>query len=111
MSPRLSKRGSFRPGPNAVFVHCPFDPEYKPIFDAVVFVVHRCGFLVRCASEDSEGDLVRIEKIVQMIAQCDLGIHDLSRVNTQDSLPRFNLPFELGLFIGAQRYGSSRQRR
>jgi hypothetical protein len=110
MSPRLSKRGSSRPGPNAVFVNCPFDPEYKAIFDAVVFAVHRCGFLVRCALEDSDSNVVRIEKIVQMIAESDLGIHDLSRVDTHGSLPRFNMPFELGLFIGAQRYGSRRQR-
>jgi hypothetical protein len=110
MSPRSSKRGLSRPEPNAVFVNCPFDPEYKPIFDAVMFAVHRCGFLVRCALEDSDSNVVRIEKIVQMIAECDLGIHDLSRVDTHGSLPRFNMPFELGLFIGAQRYGSSRQR-
>lgn len=99
---RLTKR--------AVFINCPFDAAYQPIFDAIVFAVHRCGFLARCAREDGDSDRVRIDKIVQMIAECELGIHDLSRVDTEGQLPRFNMPFELGLFIGAQRYRPEGQR-
>lgn len=93
-----------RPVKRAVFINCPFDAAYQPMFDAIVFTVHRCGFLARCAREDGDSDKVRIEKIVQMIAACELGIHDLSRIETEGQLPRFNMPFELGLFIGAQRY-------
>lgn len=29
-----------------VFINCPFDDDYKPLFDAVVFAVHDCGFRV-----------------------------------------------------------------
>ncbi len=38
-------------------------------------------------------------------------LHDLSRVNTQGALPRFNMPFELGVFVGAQAFGSDRHKR
>ena len=93
-----------------MFINCPFDAAYQPMFDAIVFAVHRCGFLARCAREDGNSDTVRIDKIVQMIAKCELGIHNLSRVDTEGQLPRFNMPFELGLFIGAQRYRPEDQR-
>jgi hypothetical protein len=36
-----------------------------------------------------------------LIRECPRSIHDLSR----DKTPRFNMPFELGLALGAKRYG------
>jgi hypothetical protein len=94
-----------------VFLNCPFDATYRPLFEAIVFAVHRCGFVARCALEDGDSDVVRFEKIVRMIGECELGIHDLSRVDTEGKFPRFNMPFELGLFLGARRYGTARNRR
>lgn len=94
----------------AVFINCPFDEQYRPIFEAVVFAVHRCGFLARCALEDGSSDAVRIDKIVRLIGECQLGIHDLSRVDTEGKLPRFNMPFELGVFVGAQHYRTESER-
>jgi hypothetical protein len=46
-----------------------------------------------------------------MIRHCELGIHDLSRVDTRGQLPRFNMPLELGLFLGAQKFGGKKDRR
>lgn len=48
-----------------------------------------------------------------MIGECELGIHDLSRVRTAGpaGLPRFNMPFECGVFYGALRFGRPSQRR
>jgi hypothetical protein len=43
-----------------------------------------------------------LDEITRIIGECRFGIHDLSR-NTYDpvsKLPRFNMPFELGLFKG-----------
>ena len=34
-----------------VFLNCPFDAAYKQLFDALVFAVHDCGFIPRCALE------------------------------------------------------------
>jgi hypothetical protein len=53
-----------------------------------------------------------MEKIVNIIAQCRFGIHDISRtvVSATTSLPRFNMPFEFGLFLGCKQFGSGRNK-
>ena len=96
-----------------VFINCPFDGEYRPMFEALVFAVHDCGFVARCALEIDDGSEVRIEKIQRIIADCGLGIHDISRTELDSTwnLPRFNMPLELGLFMGAKRYGTGQQRK
>src|SRR3970040_611574 len=96
---------------DSVFINCPFDSEYRAIFYALVFAVHDCGYISRCALEVDDSGLVRIQKIEQIIADCRFGIHDISRVEAdpQTHLPRFNMPLELGLFFGAKRYGNKRQ--
>jgi hypothetical protein len=96
---------------DSVFINCPFDSEYRAIFYALVFAVHDCGYIARCALEVDDSGLVRIQKIEQIIADCRFGIHDISRVEAdpQTHLPRFNMPLELGLFLGAKRYGNKRQ--
>ena len=95
-----------------VFVNCPFDDAYRPTFEAVVFAVHDCGFVARCALEEEDSGAVRVAKIYDIIADCRLGVHDISRTETagESKLPRFNMPLELGLFLGARRYGGRRQR-
>jgi predicted nucleotide-binding protein len=56
---------------------------------------------------------VRLKKIELIISQAQFGIHDLSNMDLDKTsgLPRFNMPFELGLFMGAQRYGDAKQKR
>lgn len=55
----------------------------------------------------------RIEKLYNIIEQCRFGIHDLSRTELDPvhNLPRFNMPFELGLFLAAKRYGDEEQKK
>lgn len=95
-----------------VFINCPFDPDYEGLFQAVVFAVMDCGFRPRCALEIIDSGQNRLDKIVEIIKQSRFGIHDLSRteLDAEHRLPRFNMPFELGLFIAAQRFGAGRQR-
>lgn len=95
-----------------VYINCPFDGEYRPLFEALVFAVHDCGFVARCALELDDGSQVRIEKIARLIGLCRLGIHDISRTELDErwELPRFNMPLELGLFLGAKRFGTGEQR-
>jgi len=80
--------------------------------EALVFGVHDCGFVARSALEVDDAGQVRIEKITRIIEQCRLGIHDISRteLDVGSSLPRFNMPLELGLFLGAKRFGAGKQR-
>ena len=87
-----------------VFVNCPFDDGYKAQFRATVFTIMRCGCVPRCALEIVDSAQTRISKIQSIIAECRLGVHDISRTElNQNGLPRFNMPFELGLFLGAKR--------
>ena len=48
-----------------------------------------------------------MDKLLTLIEECQYGIHDLSYVglDPRSKFPRFNMPFELGLFIGAARLG------
>jgi hypothetical protein len=97
---------------HSVFINCPFSPEYKRIFKAILFAVFHCGFRPRCALEESdatENRLLRIERIIQ---ECRLGIHDISfmEMDVTTGLARFNMPFEFGMFLAAKHFGSGRQR-
>ena len=96
-----------------VFINCPFDSAYKPLFDAIVFTVHDCGFIARCALEEEDASQVRIDKIYDIIADCRYGIHDISRteLDANSGLPRFNMPLELGVFLGTKKFGAGDQKR
>lgn len=94
-----------------VFLNCPFDEEYRELFAAIVFTVAACGYRLRCALEENDAGDVRLEKLCRLIGQSPRSIHDLSRVQANaDGLPRFNMPFELGLVIGAKKFGSKSHR-
>ncbi len=94
-----------------VFVNCPFDDEYSQIFKAIIFTTTHCGFYVRCALEESDSSVNRLTKIMDILSECRYSIHDISRTEPDPttSLPRFNMPFELGIFIGAKRFGDAGQ--
>jgi hypothetical protein len=96
----------------SVFVNCPFDAAYRPLLEAIVFAVHDCGYVARCSLEIDDSSEVRIEKVARIIAACRLGIHDISRteLDPASSLPRFNMPLELGLYFGAKRFGRAEQK-
>jgi len=95
-----------------VFINCPFDVEFEPLFHAIVFAVIQCGYTVRCALEADDTGAPRIDRIYRLIEECRFGIHDISRIEHDrvNNLPRFNMPFELGLFLGARRFGVRPQR-
>ena len=90
-----------------VFINCSFDDDYKALRDAMVFTIYDCGFIVRCALEAADTSEVRIEKIYTLIAESKYGIHDISQTQLDNvfSLPRFNMPLELGIFLGAKKFG------
>ena len=91
---------------NNVFVNCPFDDEYKTMFQALVFTIYKCNLLPRCALEVDDASENRFDKIVRIIRECKFGIHDISRTELNTAgLPRFNMPLELGIFLGAKKLG------
>ena len=94
-----------------VFINCPFDEEYRPLFEAVVFAVMISGFTPRCALEAHDAGQGRLDMIMRIIAECKYGIHDISRTElNEEGLPRFNMPLELGLDFGCRKYGPAKFR-
>jgi hypothetical protein len=78
----------------------------------MVFTTITCGYTPRCALDTTDGGEVRLSKIATLIRECDWAIHDISRVEVSDGdLPRFNMPLELGMHLGAKLFGDARQKR
>jgi len=92
----------------SIFLNCPLDSAYKPIWDAIVFTLTQADLRPRCALEVDDAAENRLEKIYRIVAQCRYGIHDISRTELDPvhALPRFNMPLELGIFLGAKKFGS-----
>jgi hypothetical protein len=90
---------------DSVFINCPFTDDYKQLFHCIIFCVLACGFRPRTALEAGDAGDIRLEKIVRLIRESHYSIHDLSAVelDTVNRLPRFNMPFELGLVIGCKK--------
>lgn len=95
-----------------VFINCPFDSGYAPTFRALIFTIFACGFRPRSARELDDAGQTRIDKLYNLIDDCRYGVHDLSRTELDDAnnLPRFNMPLELGIFLGAKRFGNRPQK-
>jgi hypothetical protein len=96
----------------SVFVNCPFDAEYLPLFRATVFTIEWCGYRTRCALEVDDSGETRAEKLIRIIRDSRFGIHDISRTESNaEGLPRFIMPYEFGLFVGFKSCGVRRQAR
>lgn len=82
-----------------IFINCPLDPDYKQMLRALIFTVLDCGFEPRIASERQDSGQIRVSKIKDLIRESCYSIHDISRMEPlkNGDLPRFNMPFELGL--------------
>ena len=95
-----------------VFINCPFDADYAATLEALIFTLVACGFRPRTARELDDASQTRIDKIYGIIEQCRYGVHDISRTELDPvhHLPRFNMPLELGIFLGAKRFGDAAQK-
>lgn len=94
-----------------VFINCPFDGDYAINLQAIVFTIYTCGFNpVSALSEDNALDN-RLSKIEKLVENSRYGIHDISRTElNKQGFARFNMPFELGIFFGAKKFGNKEQR-
>lgn len=83
----------------SVFINCPFDSDYAPLFDAIVFVTVCCGFRPRSALESGTVSEPRLSRILRALFASKYSIHDLSRCTGEgsDNIARFNMPLELGM--------------
>lgn len=107
----LLERQNFQVKWIEIFSLTVLDEQYQELFDALLFAVYFCRYKPRCALEIDNGAQIRLEKIFIIIKDCDLGVHDISRTQlTPNNLPRFNMPLEFGIFLGAKKFGSTKQK-
>ena len=87
-----------------VFVNCPFDSDYVDILRPILFCILYLGFEPRIALERADSGENRIDKIVELIDDSRLGLHDLSRLKAEKKGEyfRLNMPFELGIDYGCR---------
>lgn len=97
----------------SVFINCPFTSDYTRLFRAIIFTVLTCGLRPRSALEAGDAGDIRLDKIIRLIKESSYSIHDLSAVglDSVNKLPRFNMPFELGLVLGCKKLGGAKYSR
>ena len=91
---------------NSVFINCPFDRDYSPILQSILFCVVIAGLHPRIATEANDGGDVRLLKIRDLIVGSRFSIHDLSRIQAKrrGEYFRLNMPFELGMDYGCRSF-------
>jgi hypothetical protein len=52
----------------------------------------------------------RLDTIIELIESSDFSIHDLSRIELANGIPRFNMPLELGLALYRSRIAPGKHR-
>jgi hypothetical protein len=87
----------------SVFINCPFDPRYERLFVALISTLTALGLVPRSVLQ-VHGTTDRLRRLYGLIRECEVSVHDLSYVRlstTRPRVPRFNMPFELGLAAAA----------
>lgn len=89
-----------------VFINCPFDDDYEPLLQAILFCIVYVGLVPRIATESYDSGSVRLERIRSLIESAKFSVHDLSRCQATraDEHYRLNMPFELGVDYGCRQY-------
>ena len=92
-----------------VFVNCPFDRDYTPLLRGLTFTLLYLKLEPKL-SQTISSSTIRINQIKLHIRSSKYGIHDISRSKPmkKNELPRFNMPYELGLDIGCSEFGGKK---
>jgi hypothetical protein len=89
----------------SVFINCSFTADFRPLHEAMIFTVLACYFRPRSALEAGDSGVVRLDKIIRLMKESRYSVHDLSAIglDVDSGLPRFNMPFELGIAVGLKK--------
>jgi hypothetical protein len=81
----------------SVFLNIPYDEPFEKLYLAYVVGLTQLGLRINAAlAVPNQG---RLDTIINLIEQSDFSIHDLSRIELSQGVPRFNMPVELGLAL------------
>jgi len=95
-----------------VFINLPFDARHERLFIALIAGLVSLGLNPRSVLEiETQHD--RLRRLYTVISECSFSLHDMCRVQLSDAgafrVPRFNMPFELGLAVGVALSGRSKR--
>src|SRR5258706_7925846 len=86
-----------------VFLNVPLDKPYEPIFIGLVGALIHLGKYPTTVLELGGRSAPRLDRLIEAIRGNPFSVHDLSRVEPSrrgaGAIPRFNMPFELGLAV------------
>lgn len=81
----------------SVFLNIPYDNQFEDLYLAYIVGLTQLGFDIHATlAVPNQG---RLDRIVRLIEESDVSIHDLSRIELSSGIPRFNMPLELGLAL------------
>lgn len=95
-----------------VFLNIPYDKKFERLFLAFISGTISLGLNPRATLEITNS-VRRLDRILDLIRQCEYSVHDLSRVEVDRGAPRtprFNMPFELGLSVALDKSGEHGKR-
>ena len=87
--------------PNSVFLNIPYDAAFERLYLAYIVGISAFRLIPHIALEIPDTTR-RLDRVQALLHQCRYSIHDLSKVQvsrTAPRIPRFNMPFELGLAV------------
>jgi hypothetical protein len=85
----------------SAFLNIPYDKQFEKLYLAYIAGLTAFGLVPR-ATLEIPGGIRRLDRIFELIQTCGYSFHDLSRVQrdrVRPKVPRFNMPFELGLAV------------
>jgi hypothetical protein len=95
------------PNPKYAFLNIPFDKQFEPLY--LAFIAGLSGFgLIPQAVLQIPGSQRRLDRLTKVLSGCRYSFPDISRVELDTKrpcVPRFNMPFELGLAAGMEAHG------
>ncbi len=81
----------------SVFLNIPYDDQFEELYLAYIVGLTQLGLKINATlAVPNQG---RLDRIVKLIEESDVSIHDLSRIELSSGIPRFNMPLELGLVL------------
>jgi hypothetical protein len=93
--------------PHRVFLNVPFDSAYEPILIGLVAALVHLGMRPITVLQLRGAGSPRLDHLLALIRGSGFSVHDLSRVGLsghgRGAVPRFNMPFELGLAVAVAR--------
>jgi hypothetical protein len=92
----------------SVFLNIPYDDDFEDLYLAYTVGLTELGLKLNATlAVPNQG---RLETIIDLIEKSDFSIHDLSRIELSDGIPRFNMPLELGLALYRSRIEPGKHR-